>query len=43
MKIRVKICTIQIAGESPGTPEFEMRPVDFVKRPVEEENSISKA
>jgi hypothetical protein len=43
MKMRVKICTIQNAGESPRTPEFETRPVDFVKKPVEEENSISKA
>jgi hypothetical protein len=43
MKMRVKICTIQNAGQLLRTPEFETRPVDFVKRPVEEENSISKA
>jgi hypothetical protein len=43
MKIRVKICTIKNPGHSPGMPEFEARPVDFAKRPVEEQNSISRA
>jgi hypothetical protein len=43
MKIRVKICTINNPGDSPGMPEFKTRTVDFIKRPVEEENSIPKA
>jgi hypothetical protein len=42
-KIRVKICTIKNPGDSPGLPEIETRSVNFVKRPVEEENSISES
>jgi hypothetical protein len=43
MKIRVKICTIKHPGDSQRMPEFETRPVNFIKRPVEEENIIPKA
>jgi hypothetical protein len=42
-KIRLKIWTIKNPGDSPGLPEIETRPVDFVKRPVEEERSISES
>jgi hypothetical protein len=38
MKVGVKICAIKNPGDSPGMPDFEMRP----EREIQE-NSVSRA
>jgi hypothetical protein len=38
MKVGVKICAIKSPGDSPGMPDFEMRP----EREIQE-NSVSRA